>query len=599
MAVSDRQAALALARDYGIPTNGHSDQPVIMVGGQHAAEVDNALEVLRQANHPERLFLRGGIIVRLKTDEDGRNMIEAATEASIRLALSRAANFQRGATATVPPRATVEGVLAHDDPRLPALAGVTEAPVFRLDGSLAGEPGYDKTTRTVYSPTPDLRLPDVSARPGLKDIARARDLILVDLLGDFPFESQADRANAVSLLLERPMRSIIPGPYPLHVIDKPQRGTGAGLLVDVISTVVTGRPAALRSYTNDESEMRKALTTALLAGSEFIVFDNVEGTFSSAQLSKALTSTFWADRLMGSMRDVALPNLSSWIANGNNLAIAGDLGRRTCLTRLNAKVDRPYLRSGFRHPRLLEWADQNRGDLLWAVLTLCRNWLASGRPAGPSITFGGYQSWADAMSGILAAAGIEGFMENALTVFEASETEAESWAAFLGQWSATFGSTPVAASTVARDVENNPGTWNPVLPDLGDARRPLSSRLGYRLRKFRGVVFSTGLELQAAGKEARTRQALWAVVPVKSAKDASPNEHPSHHPSHHPSQAGADITAKDAKDTPNSSAHAGAVRVSGNPSQSFHPSHDGASPRVSAAESMDRPEHDSRERVAL
>lgn len=575
MAVTPKEAAQEAARLYGVEmppprphTNGagpsapeDSGEAIVWVGGQHRDEVDAALRALIDYNNPPSLFTRGGIIVRLKNDDDGRQIIQIANEATIRLSLSRAALFLRGKAAVTPPKPTVEGILAHENPGLPTLAGISTIPVFRPDGSIHDRPGYDPKTRVVYIPAPGFAISAVPDLPGAADIERARNLILKDLLGDFPFDGRADLANAVSLLFERPLRPIIEGLCPLHIFDKPQRGTGASLLLESIWMVNTGSPAPMRSYTADENEMRKAITSAHLAGSELIAFDNVEGTFSSAQLAKALTETVRVDRLMTTMRDVVLQNRASWAATGNNLNIAGDLGRRTCLTRLNARHPHPYLRTKFLHRPLLEWVKSNRSDLVWAVLVLARSWLAAGRPAGPLVTLGGYESWANTMSGVLAHAGIPGFMENALTVFEASESEAETWAAFVAVWYQVFGSTPTAAAAVAKSIEDQPGLWASVVPDLGDAKRSLSSRLGYRLRKFANVVFSTGFELRKTGLDQRTRQVLWSVAPVELAKDA-------------PTETGkTDTNAKDAKNPQTPPRAPEGVRAIGeHPSQSFDPS---------------------------
>jgi hypothetical protein len=58
------------------------------------------------------------------------------------------------------------------------------------------------------------------------------------------------------------------------------------------------------------------------------------------------------------------------------------LARRSVLIRLDANVERPAERKGFRHPNLLAYARGNRGQLVWACLTLIQAWVAAGRPSG-------------------------------------------------------------------------------------------------------------------------------------------------------------------------------------------------------------------------
>jgi hypothetical protein len=107
------------------------------------------------------------------------------------------------------------------------------------DGTLITEPGYHPATRLLYEPTQNFTLPPVAERPSPRQIAAARTLLLDDLLGDFPFVGEAERAHALALLLLPFVRPMIPGPTPLHMVEKPAPGTGATLMVDAISIVGT------------------------------------------------------------------------------------------------------------------------------------------------------------------------------------------------------------------------------------------------------------------------------------------------------------------------------------------------------------------------
>jgi hypothetical protein len=64
-----------------------------------------------------------------------------------------------------------------------------------------------------------------------------------------------------------------------------------------------------------------------------------------------------------------------------------------------------------RHPNLLGYVRTNRGQLVWAGLTLIQAWIAAGKPAGIEI-LASYEPWSQVMGGILSVAGIEGFLEN-------------------------------------------------------------------------------------------------------------------------------------------------------------------------------------------
>src|SRR5262249_19896539 len=150
-------------------------------------------------------------------------------------------------------------------------------------------------------------------------------------------------------------REAINGCVPMFVLDAPAAGTGKGLAADIVAMIGTGRLAAKAAEPDarGDDEWRKRLTALLLEGAGVVVLDNVEKPIGSPSLAAALTTTSWSDRILGSTRMVTLPNRAVWIATGNNVRLRGDLPRRCVRVRLDAKVARPWDRSGFRHADLL------------------------------------------------------------------------------------------------------------------------------------------------------------------------------------------------------------------------------------------------------
>ena len=96
-----------------------------------------------------------------------------------------------------------------------------------------------------------------------------------------------------------------------------------------------------------------------------------------------------------------------------------ELARRTVRIRLDAKMDRPWERTEFRHPHLLEWVMQHRGELIWTALTLIRAWLVAGQPEGASV-LGGFEAWSRVVGGVLSVAQVPGFLDNVREVYELS-----------------------------------------------------------------------------------------------------------------------------------------------------------------------------------
>jgi hypothetical protein len=182
----------------------------------------------------------------------------------------------------------IKSLLATPDPALPVLAGIVTAPVFGRNGSLLTEPGYHPDARLLYHPPPGFSLPPIPAKPSAEEIAAARSLLLDELLGDFPFTGEAERAHALCLLLLGFVRPMIEGPTPLHMIEKPTPGTGATLMVDAIATVLTGSSASVMTEGRDDDEWRKRLTAKLRQLPVLLLIDNLRQELDSAALAAAL-----------------------------------------------------------------------------------------------------------------------------------------------------------------------------------------------------------------------------------------------------------------------------------------------------------------------
>ena len=181
-----------------------------------------------------------------------------------------------------------------------------------------------------------------------------------ELLGDFPFVSDAERAHALALLLLPLVRGLVDGPTPMHVIDKPAPGTGGSLLAELVVLVATGRRSASMTEGRDEDEWRKRVTAKLLGSPPVFHLDNIRRPLDSAALASALTASSWGDRLLGQSTTVEVPITCTWIATGNNIALSAEMTRRSVRIRIDARTDRPWLRSGFRHADIRKWARERR-----------------------------------------------------------------------------------------------------------------------------------------------------------------------------------------------------------------------------------------------
>ena len=330
-----------------------------------------------------------------------------------------------------PPKDVVDVMLAEAVPPLPRLQAVVNTPVIAPDGSCLTEDGYHPEVE-LYLYLNGLTIPTVPDQPLSSDIERAKNLVVSELLGDFPFTTTADLAHAVAAMLTHLVRPMIDGPVPLILIEAPSPGTGKGLLAEAVVFIVTGGYAKVMTEAKGE-EWRKRITSALVELPAVILIDNLRQHLDSAHLAAVLTSRTWTDRELGASRNITVRVRSTFIATGNNVSLSAEMARRTVLSRIDSAAEKPWERQGFRHDPLMPWVSQHRGELLWALLTMVRFWITEGRPV-PKERIGSFEEWSAVVGGILMACGIPGFLENRSAVYSQAQAEGEAWRAFMVVW---------------------------------------------------------------------------------------------------------------------------------------------------------------------
>lgn len=476
--------------------------PIIITSSRFLREKTmDTIAAVEQANKPPQIFKRGGYLARVNQDESGSPYIETLTESACRGFIDRSASFVRisdtGAMIPLPapPLDVVRDYMNLPDLNLPPLIGVTETPVIRSDGSILSKPGYDEATCLYYQPPPGFVMPDVPEEPNEQQLSEAITLIQEPVL-NFPFDSLASRTNAIAVMLTPVYRPMINGLVPLCLIDKPQPGTGAGLLSDVISIITTGRPAIMMAPPKSDEECEKRLGSILLSGQAVITIDNVEGRLYFPSLAMLLTADTFLTRILGQSKMVRLPNRCTYIVTGNNVTLAGDMPRRCYLCRMDARMARPWMRDpkSFKYKNLINWTKENRGQLLAAILTIARAWIVGGKTIPKGLpTVGSFEGWGNTMGGILSYAGFPDFLGNLDFMYSQSDSEIPQWENFLSAWQELLGGGALTTATIIQNI-NEHDVLSGALPDtINRDPKKVNRSLGTALAKRNGVRYPNGL----------------------------------------------------------------------------------------------------------
>jgi hypothetical protein len=494
----------------GIQVNNRQLRDVIADGWASIHAINEPAEP-GSPNHPF-LFQNGGALVRI-AGAGVQARIEAIGDTAMYGILARSANWLKvtedAVLAAPPSRDTARDMMVNPDPALPPLESVIRTPTFGKNAALITAPGYHRADALWMLSDSSLEVPEVPTQPTREQVAHARALLVDELLVDFPFVGDSDRAHAVAAMLLPFLQRIIGGLAPIHLIEAPTHGSGKGLLASLVSIVTTGSLAEGRTVPENEDEVRKMITAELIAGHPIILLDNLseKRKLDSAALASVVTLPWWTDRLLGESKMLNLRNNALWLMTGNNPRLSAEMSRRCIRLRIDPRIDMPWLRAGFKHPMIIEWAQENRSALVHAALTLIQAWIAAGMPLH-GIRLGSFENWSGVMGGVLKIAEIPGFLGNLNELYEAADTDGQMWREFTGAWWEAY-----------REVPKKVGELNQLCEErdlMGDVRgdglpRSQQTRLGKALSAKRDRVFN-GLTVKRISHNNHKTGVLYALA---------------------------------------------------------------------------------------
>ncbi|MFK4525724.1 hypothetical protein ABIF90_003705 [Bradyrhizobium japonicum] len=277
----------------------------------------------------------------------------------------------------------------------PSIAGVITTPTMRPDGSLLLNSGYDDATRLLLMAPPSM--PPIPEHP-TRDDAFAALTLLSDLLSEFPFVDDVARSVGLSGLITPVVRGAFPV-APMHVARAPVAGSGKSFLWDTSAATSIGKPMPVMSAAQTEEELEKRLVAAALAGQPLLSIDNISGDLRSDLLCQLIERQIVDVRILGKSERVSVETRGlTTFGTGNNVAIYGDLTRRTLVTSLDPEMERPETRCFSKNPVELILAD--RGKYVAACLTICRAYKVAGSP-NKVPRLASFEGWSDTVRSAL------------------------------------------------------------------------------------------------------------------------------------------------------------------------------------------------------
>jgi putative DNA primase/helicase len=295
-----------------------------------------------------------------------------------------------------PPKEIAQTILARaGEWKFPTIIGLITTQTMRPDGSMLTEAGFDSSTQLLLVDPP--AMPAVSTNPS-KTCALAALAKIEDLLVEFPFVDEVSKAVALSALLTPIVRGAFPV-APMHAFDAVMAGSGKSYLADVVASIAIGQLMPVMAAGRSDEELEKRLGAALMAGQPLISIDNVTNDLGGDALCIAIERGSVRMRILGRSEQARIEARgTTFFATGNNIVVIGDTCRRVVTARLDPRVERPELRE-FKNNPVAKVMD-DRGAYVAAALTICRAYLAAGRPQ-PAKRLASFEGWSDVVRSAL------------------------------------------------------------------------------------------------------------------------------------------------------------------------------------------------------
>lgn len=405
---------------------------------------------------------------------------------------------------------------------IPSLRGISTIPIMRKDGTLAFKPGYDAESGLFYCPNcPKPVIPGCTNQQEAHLFAND----LLDIVQDFPFSTPEQKSAWLAMALSVIAKPSFDGEggIPLLLIDSSTPGTGKSLLADVMSVLATGFKATRSPYVAEDDEMRKSITSRLMAGDQIVLIDNCKSgtTVGWPSLDNAITAEVWSDRELGRSQIARVPMKTVFVITGNNLRVKADAARRTLRIRLDAKEVRPEQRTGFKWNPIIDRLRQERPFLLGKALSIVSQYLWEGAPSQGLTAVGSFEGWNRVIRNCLVWAGLpdpaKAFVSENLDVDE----EAEAHTQILSLWhlfdSASKG---ITSAEILHQLQHREdmGPFRDAMETFiptRDGSLPTSHRLGNMLRSLLGrmrIVDDKLLRIEYGDRDGKNKVVRWVVA---------------------------------------------------------------------------------------
>ena len=499
-----------------VPSSGARDLPVLTgpdrLGG-YESSVENALaQAVALLRDSQRIFLYGNSVMMQtgRLDGAGLNLITLRSDhtvaagsenwlSNIFLCKDKFGQFpmlHRFASLTL----THEPLLMA----LPRIQTYAHRPLFDRDFILRGPGWHASEGILVHGPAVE---PAV-LRPTQATLAIDRlPPRLRQLLVNFCFAADADVANTLGLFITGLLVNhfVLPG-KPIALVDGNQPDTGKSWLMRTLGIVLDGIEPVTVPYESNEEELPKKVCARLReTPSGVLLIDNAKTPAVTAISSPFIESTSVGPevsiRILGTSTTYTRPNDLIWAITMNETRASADLISRGLPIRLFYEGEAEKRK--FEGPNPIDYARENRLEILGELAGMVVNWNTAGRPKGSRSHR--LTRWAEIVGGIVETAGFPEFLSNAQAAAVAFNTATDGLAALAEAIVAGNGPLIEEGLTTLAENATTAADWEPyfrsakVLVEELDACKSQQAR-AIRIGKFLSPLIGKIVPIQVKGR---------------------------------------------------------------------------------------------------
>jgi hypothetical protein len=205
--------------------------------------------------------------------------------------------------------------------------------------------------------------------------------IILDVLSDYEFVTDPDKSRAVASIISPALHfgRLIDGDFPLDIAEADASQSGKTYRQKLVCAIYGETPYVITKREGGVGSLDESVSSAFIAGSPFILFDNIRGRFESQITESALRGAGHVNARVPHRGEIQVPAKHiNWQLSINGLESTRDLCYRSIITRICKH------KAGFEFRRytegdLLRHIKVNQLKFLGAVFAIVIEWDRQGR----------------------------------------------------------------------------------------------------------------------------------------------------------------------------------------------------------------------------